>query len=85
MRTVFGICEAAVLSRCNLLEVCTKLAVAFDETMENVAEIRGVDQVKISARRCVDSSHHHMKFGFPLSINCRITDSLGKTGLIVNL
>ena len=79
MRTTFAIGEPAVVSRCSLLEACTKLAIAFDETMESVPEIGGVDRVHVYAVRN-DSSHlYTMDLGFPLSLNCRIMDGLGKT------
>jgi len=79
MRTTFAIGEPAVVSRCSLLEACTKLAVAFDETMESVPEIGGVDRIHVYAVRN-NSSHLYIEgFGFPLSLNCRIMDGLGKT------
>ncbi|MCH8741940.1 hypothetical protein IH779_03510 [Patescibacteria group bacterium] len=90
MRTTFSICEPALVSRCSLLEAYTKLTVVFDETMESVPEIGGVDRVYVSVFRN-DSSHLYIEgSAFPLTLYCQIQDGLGKSvtgvyaGLYVN-
>ena len=79
MRTTFSICEPALVSRCSLLEAYTKLTVVFDETMESVPEIGGVDRVYVSVFRN-DSSHLYIEgSAFPLTLYCQIQDGLGKS------
>ena len=70
----FSLTSPAVIPRCGFSDPWAKFMITFDEVMENVREIGGLDRLRVHAVRN-DSSHlYNMEMGFPLQIMVRITN-----------
>lgn len=71
LETTFTVKEPAAIFRCGLLEVCTKLIVAFDEATEYIPEIDGYNRIDVYTS--LSTEKYRTDSGFPLRFVCNMS------------